>query len=165
MNSDRVRTGGCQCGRIRYRLNAAPRMLYVCHCRDCQSQSSSAFGMSLIANAGDIEFVQGEDQLRYWDTHGDNGHIKRCYFCPNCGSRILHAGAESDARVSIKAGSLDDTRDLRPVAHIWLQSAQPWLDIDRETLLCFEREPDDEAELARLWQAQNPDNDETFDGD
>jgi hypothetical protein len=51
--------------------------------------------------------------------------------------------------LSIKAGPLDDTRNLQPTAHIWLQSAQSWLAIDRERYLCFESEPEDKAVLAK----------------
>ena len=47
MNTDLAANGGCQCGKIRYRLIAEPLMLYICHCSDCQKQSASAFGMSL----------------------------------------------------------------------------------------------------------------------
>ena len=45
--------------------------------------------------------------------------------------------------VSIKAGSLDDTRDLQPNAHIWLRSGQAWVTSDREKFACFDTEPDD----------------------
>jgi hypothetical protein len=141
--------GGCQCGKIRYQLNARPQMLYACHCRDCQKQSASAFGMSLIMSRQQVEFLQGAERLRSWDTLGGDGKIKRCYFCPDCGTRIMHGSGNPDENVSIKAGSLDDTSDLRPDAHIWLQSAQPWVSIDREQLACFEAEPDD-AEIAQL---------------
>lgn len=41
-------TGGCQCGFIRYCIHDEPRQLNVCHCTDCQQQSGSAFGMSLV---------------------------------------------------------------------------------------------------------------------
>jgi len=50
-------------------------MLYVCHCRDCQKQSSSAFGMSLIVSLDDVEFLQGRDLLKTWDTRGDDGLV------------------------------------------------------------------------------------------
>lgn len=143
------RRGGCQCGNIRYQLHGDARMLYACHCTDCQKQSSSAFGMSLIVDPDQIEITQGEDRLRHWETRGDNGGIKRCAFCPDCGSRIYHGGGDY---VSVKGGSLDETGDLHPVAHIWLRSAQPWISIDPEQFLCFEREPDDDAELERLWR-------------
>jgi hypothetical protein len=151
------KAGGCQCGNIRYELLAEPTMLYACHCKDCQKQSASAFGMSLIMNPGDIGFTQGEERLRSWDTRGENGAIKRCSFCRDCGTRIMHGSDDPLETFSIKAGSLDDSTGLRPVAHIWLKSAQPWISIDSEHSLCFDEEPDDEAELHRLWQAQHAD--------
>ena len=130
-------------------------MLYACHCRDCQKQSSSAFGMSLIMRRDDVRFTRGAERLKHWDTHGEDGRLKRCAFCPDCGTRLYHASEPEDAAISVKAGSLDDTRWLRPVAHIWLQSAQPWLKIDHEAGPCFAQEPDDEAALANLWQQQS----------
>ena len=149
MTSVNSRVGGCQCGSIRYQINGEAFMLYACHCTDCQKQSSSAFGMSLIVDASQIEMLKGQDRLQHWDTPGDDGSIKRCAFCPDCGSRLFHGG---EGRVSIKAGSLDDTSGLVPVAHVWLRSAQAWTTIDRERFLCFDREPDDEAELERRWR-------------
>ena len=42
--------GGCQCGAVRYAISAAPLTLYCCHCTECQAQSSSAFGMSMLVD-------------------------------------------------------------------------------------------------------------------
>lgn len=148
MNQDKPGDGGCQCGAIRYRLKAKPEMLYVCHCSDCQKQSASAFGMSLIMAPGQIEFVRGGGRLRHWDTRADDGVVKRCHFCPDCGTRVMHGSDDPAAEISIKAGSLDDTRGLRPQAHIWLRSAQPWVTIDRERFACFDTEPDERALIA-----------------
>jgi hypothetical protein len=40
------------CGR-RIRLSEAPRLIYACHCRDCQRLTSSAFSMGVVvAEAG-----------------------------------------------------------------------------------------------------------------
>ena len=148
-------TGGCQCGSIRYSLVGPPEMLYVCHCTDCQQQSSSAFGMSLRIHPGHIDFTSSKKSLRSWETRGDDGGIKRCHFCPDCGTRIMHSSDNPDETVSIKAGSLDDTSGLQPIAHIWLSSAQPWVEIDRERYRCFDKDPEDEEELRRLWRANN----------
>ncbi len=147
-------TGGCQCGAIRYRVAGEPKMLYVCHCTDCQKQSASAFGMSLRIDPAELEFTAGRERLQTWSTRGDDGNVKRCAFCPDCGTRIFHGDEDPAATISIKAGSLDDTRELVPVAHIWLGSAQPWVEIDRERFRCFDGEPDDEAALERLWRAR-----------
>jgi len=81
--------------------------------------------------------------MQSWDTRGEDGRIKRCHFCPNCGTRIMHSSDDADETVSIKAGSLDDTSVLRPRAHIWLKSAQSWVAIEREQFACFDAEPDD----------------------
>ena len=148
------KTGGCQCGSIRYQLTGEATMLYACHCHDCQKQSCSAFGMSLILARADLRLLKGGEMLRSWDTRGDDGEIKRCYFCPDCGSRIYHGSDREEDDISIKAGSLDDTAGLRPVAHIWLQSAQSWIEIDAEDYACFSREPTDWQELARRWREQ-----------
>lgn len=150
------KTGGCQCAAVRYELIGIPKMLYACHCSDCQKQSASAFGMSLIMSRDDVNFSQGQERLKTWDTRGENGAIKRCAFCPDCGTRIFHASKREDRPISIKAGSLDDTRWLQPVAHIWLRSAQPWVEIDHRHFRCFAQEPDDESALARLWLEQTP---------
>ena len=143
--------GGCQCGSIRYRITQSPRILYTCHCTDCQKQSSSAFGMSLIVDASAVEFVAGARRLKFWDTQRDDGKLKRCAFCPDCGTRLYH-GSEDDKRISIKAGSLDDTRSLKPIAHIWLRSAQSWISFDDDQFHCFEQEPDNEEALEQQWQ-------------
>lgn len=155
MTSRPIRTGGCQCGSIRYKLVGTPQMLYVCHCTDCQQQSSSAFGMSLLMSPGDVDFTPSKKRLQTWDTHAEDGVIKRCAFCPDCGTRIMHSSDDPDEAVSIKAGSLDDTGWLQPVAHIWLSSAQPWVQIDRNQYRCFDMEPENEDELRQLWQDKN----------
>ncbi len=144
-------SGGCQCGAIRYHLHGASKMLYACHCSDCQKQSSSAFGMSLIVAPASLRFISGEERLRAWDTHGDDGGIKRCYFCPDCGTRIYHGSDRAGDDISVKAGTLDDTSTLRPVAQIWLRSAQSWTALARGSFRCFDAEPDYD-ELARLWR-------------
>ena len=39
--------GGCLCGKIRYEITEAPRLVYTCHCTDCQHLTSSAFSVAL----------------------------------------------------------------------------------------------------------------------
>ena len=43
-----ARTGRCQCGSVAYAISTDPLAIYVCHCRECQKQSASAFGISLM---------------------------------------------------------------------------------------------------------------------
>ncbi|MEM8750622.1 MAG: GFA family protein [Pseudomonadota bacterium] len=137
MNEAHPLTGGCQCGQLRYRVTGRPRTLYCCHCTECQAQASSAFGMSLRIDPDDVEMT-GRHGSYFRDK--DNPTAVEGVFCPDCGSRVMHRGRGADAGVSIKAGSLDKTRDLKPVGHIWTRSAQSWVKLDG---LIYEEQPDD----------------------
>lgn len=146
-----LREGGCQCGGIRYRFGVKPLTLYVCHCEDCQKQSSSAFGMSLRLPRAALEIISGEP--RFHHSKADSGKRKIGAFCPDCGTRLYHAASHDSETLNVKAGSLDDTRWLRPVGHLWTRSAQPWVPIDRDGMLAYEGQPDNFDDLLARYQA------------
>lgn len=148
------RGGGCQCGAIRYRLLRAPVALYACHCRDCQKQSASGFGMSMWVERDAIEFSGSSP--RFWRTRGDSGLAKQCAFCAECGTRLYHAGDDESEPFSMKAGTLDDTSDLWPTCHLWTKRAQPWMAPILEASACFEGEPDDDETLRAQWRETAP---------
>ena len=143
--------GGCQCGAIRYRLLKAPVALYACHCRLCQQQSASAFGMSMLVERDAIELSGARP--RVYVTSGSSGHPKHCAFCGECGTRLYHTGAHERSMLSIKAGSLDDTSLLAPTCHLWTRSAQPWVAPLLEDAVCFDQEPDSEETLRAQLRA------------
>ena len=118
------RTGGCQCGHVRYEISGPVHGLAVCHCRDCQRQSSSAFGMSLFVLPDDFHLTQGT--LKTFEVTADSGRKKTCAFCPECGSRIYHRTRRG---MSVKAGTLDDTSVLTPHGHYWTSRKQGWVTI------------------------------------
>ena len=143
-------TGGCQCGNLRFHIIGEPITLYVCHCKDCQKQSSSAFGMSLWVEPDQFDLIAGK--LSFYLTQGESGAIKKCGYCRLCGSRIYHSSDQPSATLSIKAGSLDDTSQLQPIAHLWTRSAQTWIELDHQKYRCFETEPPNDQVLIELWQ-------------
>ena len=146
-----LREGGCQCGAVRYRFSAAPLTLYLCHCTECQKQSSSAFGMSLWLRRDDLVFSSGE--LKFWQRGTDSGGTTHCAFCPECGTRLYHASSPDSEIISLKAGSLDDTAWLKPVGHIWTRSAQPWVPIDRcAGSLVYDAQPESDDELIARYR-------------
>ena len=155
MKPSEAKTGGCQCGAVRYRLRALAKMLYVCHCSDCQKQSSSAFGMSLIMAPADVEFVRGRERLRSWDTRGDDGRLKRCWFCPDCGNRIYHENPKAPDIVRLKPGTLDDPSVLQPQVRGWMCRQQPWLEHYSE-LPVVDRQIDHLKAIADVEQGKQP---------
>lgn len=109
--------GGCQCGQVRYELTQLPHEIYVCHCRECQKQSASAFGISVMARSADVRLLTGK--LNHWTRPTDTGRSLTCFFCPACGSRVWHGDKGQEDEISIKGGSLDDPVDLTDAIHIW----------------------------------------------
>jgi len=142
--------GQCQCGNIRYRLNGEPLTYYVCHCKHCQLQSGSAFGLSLWVDSDDFELLKG--QLSSWTEIADSGAKKVCAFCDQCGSRIYHGFDEESAALTIKTGTLDNVHELTPIAHIWTSRTLPWVLPITGNIRCYEKGPDSADELFALWQ-------------
>ncbi len=141
-------TGGCQCGEIRYQIHDRPLTFYICHCRECQKQSASAFGLSLTVPRAAVEIVQG--QPKTWTRTSDSDRTVICSFCPNCGTRLFHDRSYNRETINIKAGTLDDPNCLRPVGNIWTQSAQPWVVISDE-LLNYSGQPESVTDLWGKW--------------
>jgi hypothetical protein len=116
-------TGRCQCGAVRYEFAGAPVALYACHCLECRKQSASAFGMSLEIPRAGFRVTQGSP--RFWVRAADSGGTVRCAFCANCGSRLWHESTADSARLTVKAGSLDQPVDFSAAIHIWTKRKLP----------------------------------------
>jgi hypothetical protein len=97
-------TGGCQCGACRYRVTRAPLTLYVCHCTECQRQSSSGFGMSMPIPAKGLEITSGAPRL--FQRPSASGRAVACAFCPDCGTRLYHQPARDDRLANMTAHRL-----------------------------------------------------------
>ncbi len=134
------RVGGCQCGKVRYQCDDEARDIYVCHCTNCQKQSSSAFGISFVVPATSFRVTEGAPQCFEWET--DSGNRRRGAFCSSCGTRLWHQAArENVEQVRIKAGSFDNPVDLSNAIHIWLSSKLPGVIVPGDTRQ-FPEEPE-----------------------
>ena len=145
-------SGQCQCGNIRYRVRGEPLTFYTCHCLDCQKQSASAFGLSMWALSDDFELIAG--RLKFWTTIADDGSKKVCAFCSQCGTRIYHMIDDGSSRISLKAGTLDDATQYKPVAHIWTKRAHQWLDLEGPEILNYPDQPDSFSDILEAWAAR-----------
>jgi len=142
-------TGGCPCEAVRFVVNAMPLLVYACHCRECQRWSGSAFSLSMPVLADSFALTCGKPKP--WRRTGASGVESTYWFCSDCGGR---AYGQRDARpdiIAVRAGTLDDTSWLRPVAHVFMRSAQAWERIPNNAE-CFEIMPKDFWTLAEKWQ-------------
>ena len=143
--------GGCPCGAIRYEIASFPLLLYSCNCTDCQRASGSAFALNMPVLAKDFHVLQGEP--RGWHHTSPTGVAVISWFCENCGGRLYGERAGREEIVNLRAGTLDDTTWLVPVAHIFMRSAQAWV-LPAADAECHETGPDDFRPLAATWRAR-----------
>jgi hypothetical protein len=146
-------TGGCSCGAIRYEITSFPLLLYTCNCTDCQKASGSAFAQNMPVATNDFRILKGEP--RAWRHTSPSGVAVTSRFCSDCGSRLFGERAGRAEVVNVRAGTLDDTQWLAPVAHMFMRSAQPWVRPGANAE-CHEIGPDDFRPLAEKWRAMWP---------
>ena len=141
-------TGACQCRAVLYRCTSAPVTVYACHCTECQRQSGSAFGTSMLVPREAFSFTDGAP--RTWVRTGDSGRKVDCLFCPDCGTRLVHLPQHSPAMAIIRPGALDDTSWIRLAGHIWLRSKQPWFSVPSQAVT-YEQQPPDFSVLIKAY--------------
>jgi hypothetical protein len=130
-------SGGCLCGKVRYSATTDPAIIAVCHCKNCQRQSGTAFG-TVIGVPKKTLSVTGT--LKTYEDVSETGNAMHRRFCPECGSRIAtDAGAFSDLTF-VMAGTLDDTSWVDPTVQFWCSSAQPWVSLP-EKIQPFQKMP------------------------
>ncbi len=120
------RTGGCLCGAVRYETAWPPLFTGVCHCRNCQRQAGTAFSVIVgVPLAG----LERHGELTTYQDGSDAGREVYRKFCGKCGSPLFSetASGTEQGMLFIKAGTLDDVKDLAPNVHFWTSSAQDWV--------------------------------------
>lgn len=143
--------GGCLCAAIRYALTEDPVVLYACHCTDCQTETGASFALSMIVKRDAVRRIRGEP-TRISVTLAD-GREKAVFRCPTCWIAVWGASARVPDLLNLEAGTLDDTSWVRPSAHIWTRSAQPWIAIPPDDLQ-YPTQADDMTALAVAWKAR-----------
>jgi hypothetical protein len=124
--------GGCECGKVRYRLGADPIFVSCCHCRQCQKLSGSAFALNAMIEAERVSVIEGAESLAI-----ERGEAR----CPDC-RVLLWAGHAmfGDAIRFVRVGTLDEGESLAPEAHFFVRSKHPWIAVPAG-LACFDTLP------------------------
>lgn len=142
-------TGRCLCEAIHFRVTEEPLTIYACHCTDCQKRSGSAFGLSMWVNRTAIEVTKGEVTL-HKSTSAD-GKQRLAKICGQCGVRMWSEPPKYPDYAIIRPGILDDRSWVRPIAHIWTRSAQPWF-VFPEGVPTYEKQVGGLDPLIDLWR-------------
>jgi len=119
VNGTRDKSGGCQCGAVRYRTTGELGYPHVCHCRMCQKAAGN-YSLPLAGvMRSDFDITRGEPK---WFHSSD---LVRRGFCGECGTPLFYdvPGAEF---INLTLGSLDDPQSVKPVAQSNMASKMRW---------------------------------------
>lgn len=122
--STTFRTGGCQCGAVRFRIHGELGRPSICHCRMCQKQFGNLFGAFVTAPKDGVEWVRGEPSYFQSSVNFSRG------FCNQCGTPLTYRHTDG---IEIAIGAFDDRSDLAPQIQVNHASRLPWVDRIFET--------------------------------
>ncbi len=114
-------TGGCQCGAVRYRLEAEPTGTNVCHCRMCQKASGGPFMAFAGLRLAELVWTRGAPKIFASSAVAERG------FCAGCGTPLTYRLLDRD-RISVTIGSLDRPSPVAPEMQYGVELKLPWLD-------------------------------------
>jgi len=120
--------GACMCGRVTYEIDAAPLVMYHCHCSVCRAASGASFVTNIAVATANFRVTTGEAVLSAFESSPG----KRRYFCSACGSPIYSHGRKTSHYVSVRCGTLKDDPGVRPAYHAYAGSKAAWVSIGDE---------------------------------
>ena len=131
-------SGGCGCGRVRFRVEAPPVSATYCHCTRCQRRTGTAASAQAYVEPGSVVIESGEEDLRSWAPA--DGMEKT--FCGACGSSVFVRSPDDGAIVAVHLGAFDGDPGIRPSARQFVAYAAPWEEIPDDGLPRYpERRP------------------------
>lgn len=113
-----VLTGGCQCGAIRYRVDAVPSGTHICHCRMCQKASGGPFAAAVLTSSFTV--TRGAMSVFKSSEIAERG------FCARCGTPLTYRSLPGNF-VTVTLGSLDDPDAVAPLKQYGAESRLSWL--------------------------------------
>lgn len=120
---NKITTGGCLCGAVRYEVKGPLRNVVNCHCSMCQ-KLHGAFGAHSKARKVNITITRS-DGLAWYKT----SDVARRGFCRECGSSLFWEPFALDA-TGILAGSLDSPSGLKTMGHIYVSEKSTFYEIN-----------------------------------
>ena len=123
--------GGCACGAVKYRLNREPLYVQACHCTDCQRISGSAFVVNMWIETDEVELLSGTPKT--YGLKGGSGRAHDVYFCGDCGVYVWSHYQGVRGCLFVRAGTLDDPSQVKPLAQIYTRSKQDWVPLPSDT--------------------------------
>ncbi|MFC3607044.1 GFA family protein [Stutzerimonas tarimensis] len=120
-----MHTGSCQCGAVKYRIDAPIESLTHCHCSMCRKVHGAAFATYASVPLEHFHLIEGKDQLGVYHS---SPAVTRT-FCKHCGSNLQFVDNHDHQSLGVAVGSLDSPLPAPPQSHIFVGSKADWYEI------------------------------------
>ena len=118
---EQARSGGCQCGRIRFEAQGKPIWVAHCHCADCRRATAAALATYAGFDKGQVRFT-AEEPASYQSSPGVTRR-----FCPGCGTPISFESERWPEEIHLFVCTFDDPERFEPGAHVYTSEQLSWL--------------------------------------
>lgn len=93
-------SGGCHCGRVRFRVRARSTTAIECNCSVCSKKGL----LHLIVDPADFELLRGAEELT---TYRFNSKTARHTFCRVCGVQAFYTPRSHPDQMDVNVRCLD----------------------------------------------------------
>ncbi|MBS29353.1 MAG: aldehyde-activating protein [Alphaproteobacteria bacterium] len=130
-------SGQCLCGNIAFSTDTEILRAANCHCADCRGATGAAFATLLTVDE-DALTITGTPKA--YGHKADSGADMEKLFCPDCGSQMFARNSNRPGTLSIRAGVIEQTDEVKPAFNLFGDSKIASTPLDPDLPL-FDRMP------------------------
>ena len=133
-----IRAAACHCGALSLACEGEPRKISMCHCRDCQRRTGSAFSVAVFYEREKVHIENGPTGS--FERASASGFPVRFHFCARCGANVYWEAARLPALIGVAIGAFADPDFPCPEQSVWTRDKHHWLDLP-EGMASFDANP------------------------
>ena len=120
-------TGGCYCGKVRFKATQEPIYQTNCHCANCRRAIGAQSVAWITVKRSAFQFESGTPKRFRTDTGAWRS------FCDECGTSLTYERDTRPEEIDITTGSLDHPEDFAPRKDFYVEERLPWVDLIHDT--------------------------------
>jgi hypothetical protein len=132
------RTASCHCGQLTLLCDGEPTKVSMCHCRDCQRRSGSAFSVAVFYRRASVRVASGTTTM--FERDSASGFPVNFHFCPRCGSNMFWEPRRLPDLIGVAMGAFADPSFPCPEQSVWMKDKYAWLGLP-DTVAAYETNP------------------------
>lgn len=129
MSDTSRRIARCCCGGLSAETDGGPAAVVVCHCRDCQRRTGSAFGAVALFPAESVRIAGATET---YERLSDAGRKIAFRFCPRCGTTLWWEGERHPGKIAIAVGTFADPDFATPSRSVFNRSRLGWVELPQD---------------------------------